>query len=86
MVRLRKRVFPIRIVSKKRRFWTKRTLLIALSIIVIAGLLWCAYALNNINKAATTDPMQKADVGIILGMSMWGMSLAQDLRNGWITD
>ncbi|MEK4349000.1 YdcF family protein [Paenibacillus sp. FSL P4-0184] len=63
---------PIRIVSKKRRFWTKRTLLIALSIIVIAGLLWCAYALNNINKAATTDPMQKADVGIILGMSMWG--------------
>lgn len=63
---------PIRIVSKKRRFWSKRTLLIALIICIVTGLLWCAYALGNINKAATTAPMQKADVGIILGMSMWG--------------
>lgn len=52
---------PIRIVPKKRRIWSKRTLLIALMLIVVVGLLWCAYALRNINKAATTDPMLKAD-------------------------
>ncbi|OME07781.1 YdcF family protein [Paenibacillus odorifer] len=63
---------PIRIVRKKRRIWSKRTLLIALMVIVVVGLLWCGYALRNINKAATTDPMLKADTGIILGMSMWG--------------
>lgn len=63
---------PIRIVSKKRRFWSKRTLKISIMILVVAGILWCAYALWNINRAATTEPMKEADAGIILGMSMWG--------------
>lgn len=71
---------PIRIVSKKRRFRAKRTLLILLMSIVVAGLLWCAYALHNINKAATTDPMRKADAGIILGMSMWGNEPSPGLK------
>ncbi|ASA21927.1 YdcF family protein [Paenibacillus donghaensis] len=63
---------PIRIVSKKRRFWSKRTLFTGLVILLLAGLLWCAYAFVMINRAETSNPLQKADTGIILGMSMWG--------------
>lgn len=63
---------PIRKVSRKRRSRRKRNLLIAGITIVAAGLLWCAVVFNNINSAATTSPMAKADAGIILGMSMWG--------------
>lgn len=63
---------PIRIVSRKRRFWSKRTLKITLLTLVVAGVLWCAFALWTINRAATTTPMNEADTGIILGMSMWG--------------
>lgn len=63
---------PIRIVSKKRKFWSKHTLMIAFMVLVLAGVLWCAYALWNINRATTTEPMKEADAGIILGMSMWG--------------
>ncbi|AIQ18794.1 YdcF family protein [Paenibacillus sp. FSL L8-0436] len=63
---------PIRKVSRKRRSRRKRNLFIAGITIVAAGLLWCAVVFNNINSAATTSPMAKADAGIILGMSMWG--------------
>ncbi|ULO09986.1 YdcF family protein [Paenibacillus sp. 19GGS1-52] len=63
---------PIRRVTRKRGFWSKRFWLIILAALVIMGLLWGAFALWNINRAATTNPMNQADAGIILGMSMWG--------------
>lgn len=63
---------PIRVVSRKRRFWSKRTLKITVISLIIVGVLWCAFALWNINRASTTIPMKEADTGIILGMSMWG--------------
>ncbi|KWX70090.1 YdcF family protein [Paenibacillus jilunlii] len=64
---------PIRKVSRRgRRFRLKRNLLILLVICIAAGLLWCASVFGRINSAATTNPMQEADVGIILGMAMWG--------------
>lgn len=64
---------PIRKVSRKgQRFRLKRNLFILLVICAIAGLLWCASVLGRINSGATTNPMQEADAGIILGMSMWG--------------
>ncbi|AIQ69236.1 hypothetical protein PGRAT_17590 [Paenibacillus graminis] len=63
----------MRKVSRRgRRFRLKRNLLILLVICIAAGLLWCASVFGRINSAATTNPMQKADVGIILGMAMWG--------------
>lgn len=63
---------PIRKVSPKRRFRMKRLLWSALILVIAAGLLWVAVVLSRINGAETTDPMAKADVGVILGMSMWG--------------
>ncbi|MNC24481.1 vancomycin high temperature exclusion protein [compost metagenome] len=64
---------PIRKVSRKgRRSRLKRNLLILIVICAAAGLLWCASVLGRINSGATTNPMQEADVGIILGMAMWG--------------
>lgn len=64
---------PIRKVSRKgRRSRMKRNLLIVLVVCFAAGLLWCASVFGRINSAATTNPMQEADVGIILGMAMWG--------------
>ncbi|GGF64060.1 hypothetical protein GCM10010912_06400 [Paenibacillus albidus] len=71
---------PIRRASGRRRSRFKRPILRALIILVAAGLLWCAYALWNINRAATTEPLKKADVGIILGMSMWGDQPSPGLR------
>lgn len=71
---------PIRMVSKKRRFWSKRTLKVIFMILVITGILWCAYVLWNINRAATTEPMKEADAGIILGMSMWGEEPSPGLK------
>ncbi|MFF2014969.1 YdcF family protein [Paenibacillus sp. NPDC058177] len=63
---------PIRVVSKRRRFRFKGPFLIGLAILIVLGLLWSGFALWNINRAKSTVPMHKADVGIVLGMSMWG--------------
>lgn len=65
---------PIRKVSRKRRRRTKRVLTVSLLVLVVAGLVWCGVAFNRINSAATTSPIVKADAGVILGMSMWGMN------------
>ncbi|WP_410510961.1 YdcF family protein [Paenibacillus sp. BR2-3] len=63
---------PIRVVSRKRGFRRKRWIKITFVSLLIAGVLWCIFAYWNINRAVTTDPMTGGDVGIILGMSMWG--------------
>lgn len=63
---------PIRKVSGKRRPRRKRRWLIAGTLVVAAGLLWCALVFNKINSAATSSPMTESDAGVILGMSMWG--------------
>jgi vancomycin permeability regulator SanA len=63
---------PIRIASRRRRFRLSGPFMKGIAVLIAIGLLWSAFALWNINRAETTVPMQKADVGIILGMSMWG--------------
>ncbi|MBW4080406.1 YdcF family protein [Paenibacillus sp. S150] len=72
---------PIRKVSRKgRRSRLKRNLLIVLVICAAAGLLWCAVALGRISSGETANPMQEADAGIILGMSMWGEEPSPGLK------
>lgn len=70
---------PIRKVSKRRRgrrgrrsFDSRHAIKITILVLLIAGVLWCALSFWKINSAATTDPMTGGDVGIVLGMSMWG--------------
>lgn len=63
---------PIRAITRRRRFRLKGPLTIGLAVLVLLGLLWSGYALWTIDRAKSTSPMQKADVGIVLGMSMWG--------------
>ncbi|MDQ0193304.1 YdcF family protein [Paenibacillus wynnii] len=63
---------PIRIMSRKRRFRSMRGIKITFVALLIVGLLWCAFAFWNINRTVTTTPMTGGDVGIVLGMSMWG--------------
>ncbi|AIQ13207.1 hypothetical protein PDUR_15780 [Paenibacillus durus] len=56
-----------------RRKWRfKRIMVFTAAVLLIAGMLWSTYVLIIINQAETTSPMKKADVGIILGASMWG--------------
>lgn len=71
---------PIRKISGKRGFRFKRYLLIALCALAVAGLIWCITAFVKINSARTTEPMQKADAGIILGMAMWGEQPSPGLK------
>jgi len=63
---------PIRFVSKRRRYKSKRWIRIIILSLFIAGLLWCALTFWKINRTVTTNPMTGGDVGIVLGMSMWG--------------
>lgn len=63
---------PIRVMSRKRRFRYMHWFKISLIFLLAAGLLWCAFTFWNINRTKTTTPMTGGDVGIILGMSMWG--------------
>ncbi|AKG35076.1 YdcF family protein [Paenibacillus durus] len=64
---------PIRSSAAGGRKWRfKRIMVFTAAVLLIAGILWSTYVLIIINQAETTSPMKKADVGIILGMAMWG--------------
>lgn len=71
---------PIRRVSARRKFISWRGVRNILLILFATGLVWCVFAYWNINRAATTDPMQDSDVGIVLGMSMWGDEASPGLK------
>lgn len=61
-----------------KKLWMKRALY-ALLILVAAGVLWSGYAYWKI-ESAVSNPADKADVGIILGASMWGEQPSPGLR------
>ncbi|MDT3424659.1 uncharacterized SAM-binding protein YcdF (DUF218 family) [Paenibacillus forsythiae] len=63
---------PIRGVTGRRKWRFKRIAAYAITLLLIAGVIWSAYVLIIINQAKTTSPMEKAYAGIILGMAMWG--------------
>ena len=71
---------PIRIISRKRSIRSLRWLKITIIVVLIAGFLWCAFAFWKINGAKTTTPMTGGDVGIVLGMSMWGNEPSPGLK------
>ncbi|MBY9082028.1 YdcF family protein [Paenibacillus sp. HN-1] len=71
---------PIRpFMSRPRRRYRRGPLLLV-ALILTAGLIWSAYILILINGARTTEPMRKADAGIVLGMAMWGDQPSPGLR------
>ncbi|MFC7680011.1 YdcF family protein [Paenibacillus sp. GCM10028914] len=64
--------------SFKSHVWIRRSLF-GLLAIVLLGILWSAYVYYQINRAESTVT-DKADVGIILGASMWGDEPSPGLR------
>ncbi|WP_106767791.1 YdcF family protein [Paenibacillus faecalis] len=60
------------------RSWRKR-ILYGLLALFLLGLVWVAYVYFQINRAESTVTV-KADVGIILGASMWGDQPSPGLR------
>lgn len=65
----------------KKRAWFRRGMYALLSLVVL-GVLWSGYAYWKI-ESAESSPAEKADVGIILGASMWGDQPSPDCGNGW---
>lgn len=64
--------------SMKGRLFLKRSLYAVLALILL-GMMWTGYVYFQINKAESTVT-EKADVGIILGASMWGDEPSPGLR------
>ncbi|AWP28251.1 MULTISPECIES: YdcF family protein [Paenibacillus] len=62
----------------KKRAWLRRGMYALLSLVVL-GVLWSGYAYWKI-ESAESSPAEKADVGIILGASMWGDQPSPGLR------
>ncbi|WP_310550403.1 YdcF family protein [Paenibacillus glufosinatiresistens] len=68
---------PIRMIDSRRRRrrrapGAKRALTAVLAMVAVSGIAWCIWLLVTINGASTSEPLQKADAGIVLGMAMWG--------------
>ncbi|GIP02458.1 MULTISPECIES: YdcF family protein [Paenibacillus] len=62
----------------RKRAWYRRGIYTLLSLVVL-GVLWSGYAYWKI-ESAVSRPAEKADVGIILGASMWGDQPSPGLR------
>ncbi|AIQ64322.1 hypothetical protein PSTEL_15730 [Paenibacillus stellifer] len=71
---------PIRPFKSRPQRRYRRGLLLLLALLLAIGLMWSAYVLIRINGARTTEPMRKADAGIVLGMAMWGDEPSPGLR------
>lgn len=69
----------IRKASKRR--WSRRRKLSALFLACAALLvIWLGYCLLMINSVGNEPPERRADVGIVLGMSMWGDNPSPGLK------
>ncbi|WP_054955786.1 YdcF family protein [Paenibacillus dakarensis] len=62
----------------KGQLWIKRSLY-TVFLLIFLGIVWSGYVYYQINKAESTVK-DKADVGIILGASMWGDAPSPGLR------
>ncbi|MDR9854059.1 YdcF family protein [Paenibacillus sp. VCA1] len=67
------------VVTGKRRSPVKRVLT-AITVLVIAGLLWCGYVWWKMDHAASSALNEPRDVGIVLGASMWGDAPSPGLK------
>lgn len=53
---------------------------LGLMILILAGLVWAGVRVWNMNTAVSTTPLQHAQIGIVLGASMWGAEPSPGLR------
>ncbi|ALP39267.1 hypothetical protein ASL14_25595 (plasmid) [Paenibacillus sp. IHB B 3084] len=69
-----------RLSRPKKKFTVAKRLMICLLFIFIIGLVWAGIRFWNMNNAASTTPLQQAQVGIVLGASMWGAEPSPGLK------
>ncbi len=67
--------------SRSRKiFKVSKRLILGLMIFILAGLVWAGVRVWSMNTAASTTPLQRAQIGIVLGASMWGAEPSPGLR------
>ncbi|KZE65201.1 hypothetical protein AV545_04560 [Paenibacillus jamilae] len=67
--------------SRSRKiFKVSKRLMLGLVIFILAGLVWAGVRVWNMNTAVSTTPLQRAQIGIVLGASMWGAEPSPGLR------
>ncbi|NEU28114.1 YdcF family protein [Paenibacillus polymyxa] len=67
--------------SRSRKiFKVSKRLILGLVIFILAGLVWAGVRVWNMNTAVSTTPLQRAQIGIVLGASMWGAEPSPGLR------
>ncbi|WP_127585579.1 YdcF family protein [Paenibacillus koleovorans] len=66
--------------SRRRRRWTKTWLFRAAVALIALGLLWTAFIQWKIYTPPETDASARADVGIVLGASLWNNEPSPGLR------
>ncbi|OBA05969.1 hypothetical protein A9P44_14270 [Paenibacillus polymyxa] len=67
--------------SRSRKiFKVSKRLILGLVIFILAGLVWAGVRVWNMNTAVSTTPLQRAQIGIVLGASMWGAEPSPALR------
>lgn len=65
--------------SRMRKRFILR-LVLCLLIVMLIGLIWAGTRVWNMNTATSTTPLQQAQIGIVLGASMWGTEPSPGLK------
>ncbi|MCC3381029.1 YdcF family protein [Paenibacillus farraposensis] len=63
-----------------KRFVIPKRLTLCLLIVFLTGLVWSGIRVWNMNTAASTTPLRPAQIGIVLGASMWGAEPSPGLK------
>ncbi|KJD41569.1 hypothetical protein QD46_00050 [Paenibacillus polymyxa] len=61
-------------------FMVSKRIILGLMIFILVGLVWAGIRVWNMNTAASTTPLQHAQIGIVLGASMWGAEPSPGLK------
>ncbi|WP_226003172.1 YdcF family protein [Paenibacillus sp. BJ-4] len=69
-----------RLSSSGKRFILFKRLVLCLLIVMLIGLVWAGARVWKMNTAASTSPLQQAQIGIVLGASMWGAEPSPGLK------
>ncbi|KJD43911.1 YdcF family protein [Paenibacillus terrae] len=69
-----------RLSGPEKKFSAAKRLMLCLLVIIMIGLVWVGIRFWNMNNAASTTPLQQAQVGIVLGASMWGAEPSPGLK------
>ncbi|WP_170970858.1 YdcF family protein [Paenibacillus terrae] len=64
----------------EKKFSAAKRLMLCLLVIIVIALVWGGIRFWDMNNAASTTPLQQAQVGIVLGASMWGAEPSPGLK------